>query len=184
LKYGGVTDLEHTFAKLRCPKGFGSTLRAFKQFAAGEVSWYMLLAYGGTGNGKTLCCEALVIALYDQGIRAKRQKWSDVLRFTLKPAIRHRSNQPEYEEVFAALRNQRLLILDDVGAGSTGGPWEWGELEDIVDYRLEKRLPTVLTTNLDLKKVNPRLWSRFNDKKRCQLVYDEAADQRPLEAGK
>ncbi len=173
----------HTFESMRCPKGFKPTLEAFSELAAGTAPWHMLLVYGGTGNGKSRSCEALTIALYDKGVRgARREKWSDIIRFTLKAAFH--SQRPDaltYEQTFKTLRERTVLIIDDVGMGSTGGNWEWGELEDIVDYRIEHNLLTVITTNLDLKEIPPRIVSRFRDRTHCRLVCDDAPDQRPLE---
>jgi DNA replication protein DnaC len=184
-QYGGVSDLSHTFANMRLPKGFGPTLAAFKTMAAGTAP-PLLLVYGGTGNGKSRCCEALAIALYDKGVESiRREKWSDIVRFTLKAAFHGNGHygqlKPSYEDVFKLFRERRYLIIDDVGMGSTGGNWEWGELEDIVDFRWEHKLFTVITTNLDIKELPPRIVSRFRDKSRAVLVCNETADQRPME---
>lgn len=181
LKYGGITDLRHTFTNMRKPQGFDKTYNAFIELAGGKASWWMLLVYGGSGNGKSLCCEATVITLYDKGILALREKWSDIVRFRLRASFNDRA-ELSYEEQFKRLRARPTLIIDDVGMGSTGGNWEWGELEDIVDYRLEHQLFTIITTNLDLKEIPPRIVSRFRDSKRCRLICDEAPDQRPMEA--
>ena len=173
----GVTDLGNTFEKMRHPKGFDKVLNAFKDLAAGNSDYYMLLVYGGTGNGKTKCCEAAVIALYDRGIHCKRQRWSEIVRH-----LKELMKQGGYEEYFNKLRdNEAPLIIDDVGSGSTGGSWEWGELEDIVDYRLEQGLTTIITTNLNIADIPDRIISRFKDKRRARLILNEAPDQRPLE---
>lgn len=173
LDYLGVTDLNNTWDKMRQPKHFDVVFKAFKDLAEGKSDYYMLLVYGGTGNGKTLCCEATVITLYDRGIHCKRQRWSDIVRH-LKDLMK----SPGYEEYFNQLRSALYLIIDDVGSGSTGGSWEWGELEDLVDYRLEHGLMTVITTNLDIGEIPDRIISRFKDIKRARLVLNEVADQR------
>ena len=177
----GVTDLDNTFDKMRVPPGFSDTLAAFKALAEGKGK-PILMVYGPAGNGKSKCCEALVIALYSRGIRARREKWSDIIRFTLKATFnrKHPEEGPSYEQAFRVLREKKYLIIDDIGMGSTGGNWEWGELEDIVDYRLEHKLFTVLTTNLDIKDMPPRIISRLRDKSRCTLIHNKSADQRPL----
>ena len=143
----------------------------------------MLMVYGGTGNGKSRCCEALVIALEKRGIYAVRNRWSDIVR-RMKSLFNGRGDMP-YEEYFDRLKRAPRLILDDVGSGSTLGPWEWGELEDIIDYRYERRLFTVLTTNLDIKQFPERILSRFRERSRSRLILNEAVDQRPMQgAGK
>ena len=176
LKRLGVTDLNNTFNKMRHPGGFDKVFDAFKNLADGSSNYYMLLVYGGTGNGKTKCCEATVMALYDRGIYCQRQRWSEIVRH-----LKELMAQNGYEEYFNGLREWPYLIIDDVGSGSTGGPWEWGEIEDIVDYRLEQGLMTIITTNLDGKDIPERIISRFKDKRKARLVFNEVPDQRPLE---
>lgn len=180
LKYRGVTYSGHTFESMRHPKGFEPVYRAFRELATG-APWHMLMVYGGTGNGKTRCCEALVIALYDRGIFCRRDRWSDIVRHLKSLMGKPGRDENSYEDYFNRLRTRNILILDDVGSGSTGGSWEWGELEDIIDYRLEHKLLTVVTTNLDIKSIPERIFSRFKDKGSARLVFNESPDQRPLE---
>ena len=175
LKALGVTDLNNTFEKMRQPKGFERTYKAFRLMAAGKATWHMLLVYGKTGTGKSMCCEAAVIELFDKGVRVKRWRWSDVVRH-----LKSLMGTPEYESFFNELRAKPRLIIDDVGSGSTLGTWEWGELEDIVDYRLENNLMTIITTNLDRQAIPDRIISRFKDKKKSRMIFNEAEDQRPL----
>lgn len=172
----GVSGLKHNFKNIRCPEGFKETLKAFKKMAD-KPDKPILFVFGRPGNGKSLCCEALVIALYDSGIRAKRERWSDVVRFRLKGGFGKKGGEG-YEHQFRLLLSCPFLILDDVGMGSTANNWEWGELEDILDYRLEHGLPTVMTTNLDNKDIPPRIVSRLRDSRKCRLVHNKASDQR------
>lgn len=176
----GVTDPSNTFATMKKPKGFELTLLTFKAMATGTAEFSLLLDYGGVGNGKSRCCEAVVIEMFDKGIRVRRDRWSDLVR-TMKSHFNGRG-VISYDEYFSALRGRARLILDDVGSGSTLGSWEWGELEDIIDYRYERKLFTIVTTNLDIKSFPERILSRFRDKSRARLVLNEAADQRPMMA--
>jgi len=171
----GVTNLGNTFDAMCHPEGFAKVLNNFKSLAEGKAAYFMLLVYGGVGNGKSKCCEATVIALYDRGIYCKRYRWSDIVRH-----LKELMKRGGYEEYFNRIRNTPYLIIDDVGSGSTGGQWEWGELEDIVDYRLEQHLVTIITTNLDGKDIPGRIISRFKDKRYARLVFNAIPDQRPL----
>lgn len=183
LTWLGVTDLRNTFNTMKIPHGYGPAMAAFKEMAAGTAPYSLLMVYGVTGNGKSRGCEALVISMYDRGIRVKRDRWSDIVR-TLKSKFngngRHGDNETTYEQYFSGLRKRERLIFDDVGSGSTLGAWEWGELEDIIDYRYEHRLFTIVTTNLDIKQFPERILSRFRDKSRARLILNESADFRPL----
>ncbi len=181
----GVTDLANTFEGMRMPEGFEETFKAFRKWSAGTLtwpqiseSWYMLLVYGGTGNGKSRCCQAAVIESYrGSHPHAMRVRWADVVRHLLDLM-----KQGGYEAYFLQIRNMKgHLLIDDVGSGSTLGAWEWGQLEDIIDYRLDEGLPTVITTNLDGKDIPERIISRFKDRRKARMVYNKAADQRPME---
>ena len=176
LRLLGVVDFEHTFENIKKPQGFEKTYQAFQEILRFNGR-FMALIYGGTGNGKTYCCEASVMSLYDKNIRCKRYRWSDIVRH-----LKELMKQGGYEPYFKDLRNRPYIIIDDVGSGSTLGNWEWGELEDIIDYRLEHKLFTIITTNLDGKDIPGRILSRFKDKSKAILNYNQAADQRPLES--
>lgn len=162
---------------MRIPKGFESTMIAFRDMALGKSDISMLMVYGGVGNGKSMCCEATVIEMFDRGLRVRRDRWSDIVR-SMKSCFNGK-RELTYEEYFSGLRSRKRLIFDDVGSGSTLGSWEWGELEDIIDYRYEHRLFTIVTTNLDIKQFPERILSRFKDKSRSRLILNEALDQRP-----
>jgi DNA replication protein DnaC len=156
-------------------KGVEPALKAALDLCAGELP--LLMIYGGVGNGKTRICEAVVIRIFDLGLRVRRDRWSDLVR-SMKSHFAGRSEQT-YEEYFSNLRSRQALILDDVGSGSTLGSWEWGELEDIIDYRYERNLFTLVTTNLDIKQFPERILSRFRDRNKARLIFNEANDQRP-----
>lgn len=180
LKGLGVLDLNHTFNSLKRVKGFDETLKAFKDMATGQANYWMLMVYGGVGNGKSHLCEATVIEMFDRGLRVKRDRWSDVVR-TMKSHFNSRDREMiPYGEYFANLRSRARLIFDDVGSGSTLGSWEWGELEDIIDYRYERRLFTIVTTNMDIKSFPERILSRFRDRTKARLILNESVDHRPL----
>ncbi len=179
LKWLGVTDMKNTFGNMRQPKGFEATYKAFKAMADGTADFSMLLNYGKTGTGKSMCCEAVVQAMFDRGLRVKRDRWSDLVR-TMKSYF-NGYGDTTYQGYFQNLRGRARLILDDVGSGSTLSSWEWGELEDIIDYRHELNLFTIVTTNLDITQFPERILSRFRDKVKARLILNEAADQRPLQ---
>ncbi|MBV9358548.1 MAG: ATP-binding protein, partial [Chloroflexi bacterium] len=54
-----------------------------------------------------------------------------------------------YDRGFDAVRNAPVLILDDYGAHSST-PWAEEKLFQLLNYRFNDRLPTVITTNLPL----------------------------------
>jgi DNA replication protein DnaC len=177
LSLRGVNDPSHTFDSMERVMGFSHVLDAWGDMMRGKFQ--LLMIYGGVGNGKTRFCEAIVIEATESGLFTRRDRWSDLVR-TMKSHFNGRGEM-SYEEYFSDLRSRETLIIDDVGSGSTLGSWEWGELEDIIDYRYERKLFTIVTTNLDIKAFPDRILSRFRDKNRARLVFNEAVDQRPTQ---
>lgn len=127
-----------------------------------------LLFYGLTGNGKTTLARALQKAIvrvteeelgYDKRMRAHF--------ITGKEAV-GMSIAKELSKDFAALRDSRLLILDDLGEEPVeviawGQPWT--PVVDLLEHRYDRRLMTIATSNLNSeqlkKKYGMRLYDRF-----------------------
>lgn len=173
----GLACLKHNFENFKRVAGTGESLKAFRAMAS-DGHKPMLLCYGGVGNGKTHLCEALSIELYKKGIRCQVTVWSDVMRM-FKQGM-HRggpdSHSLPYDQLFENFRRRERLILDDVGMGSTGSEWEWGELEDIINYRYRERLFTVVATNKDLDELPERVVRRFNDSEVGVIVWNKGKE--------
>jgi DNA replication protein DnaC len=175
-----ITSWENTFDYFHPVKGSVESLKAFKAISSGKTSWHMLLSIGRAGCGKTHLCEALSIALNNQGIKCRVWEWSEIIR-NLKKAMR--LNNGSYDELFEGFCRAPRLIIDDLGMGGADSAWAWGELEDIINYRYRQGLFTVVTTNLDLTSLPDRVVSRFRDAIKSRIVLNEASDYRP-EKGK
>ena len=177
-----LTSWANTFANFKAIKGTAAALAAFRELAAGEATWHMLLCYGGAGSGKSHLCEALSIALAERQIIARVNEWPTFTRY-LKHTM-HNEYKGLYDEVFERTCRSPWLIMDDVGMGGVGSIWDWGEFEEIINYRYRNNLPTVVTTNLDISKLPDRAVSRFRDALKGRCVLDDAGDYRPRKGGK
>jgi len=82
-----------------------------------------------------------------------------------------------FERRFEELRNVSLLVLDDLGAHNATG-WAVEKLFQIIDYRYIRKLPTVVTTNLDLEDLDDRIRSRLQDPDLVTCVRISAPDYR------
>ncbi|MBI3359666.1 MAG: ATP-binding protein [Chloroflexi bacterium] len=127
-------------------------------FAENPRGW--LLLHGGYGCGKTHLAAAIANYRLEHGqvvIFVNTPDLLDHLRSTFSPA-----SEVEYDDLFDQVRHAPLLILDDLGAESPT-TWAQEKLYQIFNYRYNEQLPTVITSNMELDRLDPRLRSRLVD---------------------
>ncbi len=135
--------------------------RAFhkaRDFASHPEGW--LLLTGAYGSGKTHLAAAIAHDVMSRGepvLFVVVPDLLDYLRATFGP-----SSETSFDDRFEAVRQSPLLILDDFGSQSAT-PWAKEKLFQILNFRYVAHLPTVLTTNLRLNEIEPRLRSRLAD---------------------
>ncbi|CAA9561457.1 MAG: Helicase loader DnaI [uncultured Thermomicrobiales bacterium] len=96
----------------------------------------------------------------------------DHLRATFDPG-----NAVAYDDRFEQIRNANLLVLDDLGTENTT-PWAREKLYQIFNHRYNQRLPTVVTSNQDFKRIEDRVLSRILDTRLTRYVHVDAEDYR------
>ena len=133
-------------------------LNTAREYAAKPSGW---LVFTGTyGCGKTHLAAAIANYRVEHGLPVLFvivPDLLDYLRATYAP------NSPvTYDERFDQVRNVELLVLDDLGT-QNATPWAEEKLYQILNYRYNAKLPTVITTNQTLQEMDPRLSSRFRD---------------------
>ena len=101
----------------------------------------------------------------------------DHLRATFNP-----ESTVSYDERFDQVRNSPLLILDDLGTQSNS-EWAQEKLYQILNFRYNAKLPTVITTNLDLESIEIRMRSRMVDPSLSQIIHIAAPDFRRAGVG-
>lgn len=171
--------LEHTFAKWRRRTGTEKALLAFRALGEGKTDKVLLLCYGGTGNGKTYLCEALIIALGLRGTLCCYWTVAELMDH-LRRYVQHEQGEPSAEMVTDRVAKQPALVLDDWGV-EKGSDWEQARLEMIIDYRYRARLLTVLTSNQDISDLarrSERIVSRFSDPEIAVTILNEGSDYR------
>lgn len=171
-----VSSLEHTFDNFVHVPGAEKAFKLFKELASGS-DWKLLLCYGGTGNGKTYLCEALVIELYRRGIFLRLLTMNDITD-ALKRSM-SKGSIPPYDVKLSNYCRTPRLIMDDFGIGEGTSDFSPRILEQIINYRQKENLLTVVTTNLNVKSLPERVVSRFKDTDYARMVLNEAADFRP-----
>lgn len=136
-----------------------------QQFADKPDGWLVLM--GTFGTGKTHLAAAIGhyrAGLGDDPIFSVVPDLLDHLRATFSP-----SSTISYDNIFNQVKTTKLLILDDLGTQSAT-PWAREKLYQILNYRYETRLPTVITTSASLEEIDPRIRSRIMDERVC-LVH-------------
>lgn len=135
-----------------------------------------LFLYGPCGTGKTHL--AVSIARYAMQWHNMSVYFAvvpdllDHLRATFDP-----SSGSAYDERFTTIRNAQMLVLDDLGT-ENATPWAKEKLYQIINHRYMEQLPTVITSNVDQRKVEDRILSRILDHRLSQYVVMDAEDFR------
>lgn len=82
-----------------------------------------------------------------------------------------------YDERFTAIKNAQILVLDDLGT-ENATPWAREKLYQVINHRYIEQLPTVVTSNVDLRKVDDRIMSRILDHRLSTYIELDAQDYR------
>lgn len=140
-----------------------SALDTCRQYAQRPVGW--LLMRGTHGCGKTHLAAAIANYRVENDLPVLFEVVPDLLdqlRASYAP-----TSPISYDEHFELVRTVEMLVLDDFGT-QNATPWAVEKLYQLLNYRYNAKLPTVITTNQSLTEMDPRLASRLCDR---QLVH-------------
>ncbi len=146
-------------------------------YAQDPQGWLFL--QGTYGSGKTHLAVAIAnyrLELGEPVLFMTVPDLLDHLRATFSPDA-----PVEYDELFERIRTTPLLILDDLGTESST-PWAQEKLYQLLNHRYLHRLSTVITTNSDLERIDPRIRSRLVDKTLTYSVHMSVPDFRRTDA--
>jgi len=137
---------------------FQKVYEAVKAFAADPKGWLVLV--GPSGSGKTHLAAGLANERISDGFPAFYIATPDLLdhlRATFSP-----DSEIPYDEFFDQVRNAPLLILDDFGL-QTSTAWAREKLDQLLTYRYNGKLPTVIVPIAALEQLDDRLQTRLTD---------------------
>jgi DNA replication protein DnaC len=129
-----------------------------RAFAKSPEKW--LLLTGTYGCGKTHLAAAIAndcLAHARPVLFLNTPDLLDHLRAGFAPGA-----DGSYTERFEEIRTAPVLILDDLGTESPTA-WATEKLYQILNYRYNAQLPTVITTNKEFRDIEPRVASRLTD---------------------
>lgn len=150
-------------------------LDAARNFANHMDGW--LLFEGSYGTGKTHLAAAIGnirLQLGDAVLFITVPDLLDHLRAAYGP-----TSEMGYDETFERVRNADLLILDDLGVENPSA-WAQEKLFQLLNHRYSHEMPTVITTNVDIDTLDPRIRSRLLDIGLIRRVKVNAPDYRSL----
>jgi DNA replication protein DnaC len=127
-------------------------------YAQDPEGWLVLS--GTFGCGKTHLAAAIANARLAQGEPVVFMVVPDLLdhlRASFSP-----QSEISYDALFEQVRVAPLLVLDDLGTQSST-PWAQEKLFQLLNYRYNAMLPTIITTNQRIDDLDPRLRSRLMD---------------------
>lgn len=138
-----------------------------------KQNWLLLV--GTYGCGKTHLAAAIANYCLANNKPILFLNTPDLLDY-LRAAFAPSSNSP-YSQRFDEVRTVPILILDDLG---TESPTQWAieKLYQILNYRYNAHLPTIITTNKKIDDLDPRVGSRLSDSEIVGQLHILAPDFR------
>lgn len=146
----------------------GNLQEVFKvcQRFAQEPSGWLVLA-GTYGCGKT----HLAAAIANQYVEEQRGEvmfvvapdFLDHLRAAFGP-----QSTTSYDRRFDEVKQAELLVIDDLGTESASA-WAKEKFFQLLNYRYNAMLPTIITTSAKPKQIEPWLRTRMFDAERCRF---------------
>jgi len=139
-------------------QNFTRAYEAAKAFATEPKGWLILVGPNGCGKTHLACAIANYrLSLGKPAFYIGAADLLDHLRSAFSP-----SSEIAYDELFERVRNTPLLILDDLTMTATT-TWAKGKLEQLLDYRFNMRLPTVITTDTPIDEFDEGLKGHLVD---------------------
>jgi DNA replication protein DnaC len=172
-QYSNLGALSHLTFDTLSPQGktkdiitqgeFAQAYKAAKSFADHPEGWLILLGPSGCGKTHLACATANQrLALGQAVFYISAADLLDHMRSAFSP-----TSNASYDEIFEKVKNAPLLILDDLTTQSTT-PWAKEKLEQLLSYRFDAKLATVITSDVALEKMDERLRRHITDSNFCQ----------------
>ena len=141
-----------------------------RTFAEEPAGW--MFVHGPSGAGKTHVAAAIANRCLERGQPALFVVVPDLLDH-LRAAF-NPGSELGYDALFEQVRSAPVLILDDLGTQNATA-WAQEKLYQLLNHRYNAQLPTIVTTNLGVERLDERLRMRLTDPSLVRVYYVEAA---------
>ncbi|MEX2599468.1 MAG: ATP-binding protein [Dehalococcoidia bacterium] len=144
---------------------YRAALEAAKAFAEHPSGAFVIL--GGSGAGKTYLAAAIANRLMERdepAFFAFVPDLLDHLRATYNP-----DSELSYDELFDLVKTIPALILDDFSLHNSS-PWAEEKLYQVLNHRHLSGLPTIVTSNAPIERLDARLQSRLLDPRASRVI--------------
>ncbi len=152
--------------------------KAFEKMTSGGKGIYL---HGGVGTGKTHICWAIK-KHYDQPERYRYlilRNVVDIMKEIRDDFDRHVSEKHYIESDLTDHKEQRILILDDIGA-EKATEFVSETLYRIINHRYIHMLPTIFTSNYNIQELAERIGERSASRivEMCEIIQLTGGDRR------
>ena len=147
--------------------------QAARAFAHAPRGWLVLC--GPHGVGKTHLAIAITGELSGrQDVYFARVQQ---LMYRLQSSFHADGPQNSFDALFREAADAEVLVLDDLGA-ENDSEWTRATLQELLSHRYEGRLPTVVTTFIDMTQQSGAIASRLCDRSISRIIHMSAPDYR------
>ncbi len=162
----------HTFQNFRPRPGLDEAINRVRSYANGDRPNKWLVLAGTVGTGKTHLAVA-VINYRAANPSMPAGKYCKVPAFLNEMRDSYGAQDGIHRALVDKLQRAPLLVLDDLGAGKQT-EWVDEQIYLLLDYRYERMMETVVTTNVPLTSFEPRIRDRL------QSIHTKMSDVHTL----
>lgn len=174
---GSVGVPKLLIADLRTIK-FGPPPDVAKAFLKGTGTKLGLFLHGRAGRRKSILAARLTKALI---LRLEQVAWIDMhaITFTLRKTFNAGIGETTEYSVIEKCTRPRYAVLDDLGAGQITS-YGQSVIHQVINTRIQNRLPTIITSNLSIEQVERKLGERIASRiaGMCEILKMGGPDMR------